>query len=314
MFSESSVRCFLYSFCLLTACKCNVTGSLGPSCSKLGGFCECKPNVIGRCCDTCAPLTFGFGPDGCKRKELSQPSSQKTSEMMQRGEADDDNSAVWDEWIFLCCFICSMWVWPSRFGVTAVRSGQRSVCVSFRDKRSTLWSLSDRILGFPALSTLWMQQTVRGVWSRDRTVSELQGPLHWTKLWQVIYIHIYRCVTLDHTVKSYMFHNVLMFYKLKEFPHEQSAGDGGEREKEIEREGEMYSNANNNYVAVHVERGHSSRCSYDAQSRCSLDPLEHVRGLQGRSLVINMHQREINAYRLRSRGGEGNKTGSPLRV
>ncbi|XP_041795045.1 laminin subunit beta-4 isoform X2 [Chelmon rostratus] len=47
-------------------CKCNVTGSLGPSCSKLGGFCECKPNVIGRCCDTCAPLTFGFGPDGCK--------------------------------------------------------------------------------------------------------------------------------------------------------------------------------------------------------------------------------------------------------
>ncbi|XP_054475687.1 LOW QUALITY PROTEIN: laminin subunit beta-4 [Anoplopoma fimbria] len=47
-------------------CRCNVVGSLGPSCSKLGGVCECKPNVIGRCCDTCAPLTFGFGPDGCK--------------------------------------------------------------------------------------------------------------------------------------------------------------------------------------------------------------------------------------------------------
>ncbi|XP_039988567.1 laminin subunit beta-4 [Xiphias gladius] len=50
-------------------CKCNVVGSLGPSCSKLGGFCECKPNVIGRCCDTCAPLTFGFGPNGCKSCE-----------------------------------------------------------------------------------------------------------------------------------------------------------------------------------------------------------------------------------------------------
>ncbi|KAM7397366.1 hypothetical protein PAMP_020344 [Pampus punctatissimus] len=47
-------------------CRCNVIGSLGPSCSKVGGLCECKPNVIGRCCDTCAPLTFGFGLDGCK--------------------------------------------------------------------------------------------------------------------------------------------------------------------------------------------------------------------------------------------------------
>ncbi|XP_058502469.1 laminin subunit beta-4 isoform X2 [Solea solea] len=47
-------------------CRCDLIGSVGPSCSKLGGFCKCKPNVIGRCCDTCAPLTFGFGPDGCK--------------------------------------------------------------------------------------------------------------------------------------------------------------------------------------------------------------------------------------------------------
>ncbi|XP_070687634.1 laminin subunit beta-4 [Pempheris klunzingeri] len=46
-------------------CRCNTVGSLGPSCSKLGGICECKPNVIGRCCDTCASLTFGFGPAGC---------------------------------------------------------------------------------------------------------------------------------------------------------------------------------------------------------------------------------------------------------
>ncbi|XP_034031453.1 laminin subunit beta-4 [Thalassophryne amazonica] len=47
-------------------CRCDAVGSLGPSCTKLGGFCDCKPNVIGRCCDTCAPLTFGFGPSGCK--------------------------------------------------------------------------------------------------------------------------------------------------------------------------------------------------------------------------------------------------------
>ncbi|XP_028304206.1 laminin subunit beta-4 isoform X2 [Gouania willdenowi] len=47
------------------ACKCNLIGSLSPSCSKVGGVCECKTNVIGHCCDRCAPLTFGFGPDGC---------------------------------------------------------------------------------------------------------------------------------------------------------------------------------------------------------------------------------------------------------
>ncbi|XP_039860060.1 laminin subunit beta-4 isoform X2 [Simochromis diagramma] len=48
-------------------CRCNVIGSTGPSCSKLGGFCDCKANVIGRCCDACAPMTFGFGPEGCKQ-------------------------------------------------------------------------------------------------------------------------------------------------------------------------------------------------------------------------------------------------------
>ncbi|XP_042071887.1 laminin subunit beta-4 [Haplochromis burtoni] len=48
-------------------CRCNVIGSTEPFCSKLGGFCDCKANVIGRCCDACAPMTFGFGPEGCKR-------------------------------------------------------------------------------------------------------------------------------------------------------------------------------------------------------------------------------------------------------
>uniref|UniRef100_A0A671XUL7 Laminin, beta 4 n=1 Tax=Sparus aurata TaxID=8175 RepID=A0A671XUL7_SPAAU len=54
---------------------CNVAGSLGPFCSELGGLCECKPNVIGRCCDTCAPLTFGFGPAGCKPCECDPSGS-----------------------------------------------------------------------------------------------------------------------------------------------------------------------------------------------------------------------------------------------
>ncbi|KAL4656759.1 laminin subunit beta-4-like [Arapaima gigas] len=46
-------------------CRCDTVGSRSQSCSKLGGQCDCKPNVIGRCCDTCAAHAFGFGPNGC---------------------------------------------------------------------------------------------------------------------------------------------------------------------------------------------------------------------------------------------------------
>ncbi|XP_033880763.3 laminin subunit beta-4 isoform X1 [Acipenser ruthenus] len=47
------------------SCKCNAQGSVSAACSKFGGQCQCKPNVIGRCCDTCAPSSFGFGSSGC---------------------------------------------------------------------------------------------------------------------------------------------------------------------------------------------------------------------------------------------------------
>ncbi|XP_058264408.1 laminin subunit beta-4 isoform X2 [Hemibagrus wyckioides] len=46
-------------------CRCNPEGSFSSSCSKFTGQCDCKPNVVGRCCDTCAPLTYGFGQNGC---------------------------------------------------------------------------------------------------------------------------------------------------------------------------------------------------------------------------------------------------------
>src|SRR4029434_11336629 len=47
------------------ACDCNSEGAYRETCAKFGGQCECKPNVIVRCCDSCAPLTYGFGPNGC---------------------------------------------------------------------------------------------------------------------------------------------------------------------------------------------------------------------------------------------------------
>lgn len=47
-------------------CQCDPEGSESKFCKKSGGFCTCKPNVVGRRCDRCAPGTYGFGPDGCK--------------------------------------------------------------------------------------------------------------------------------------------------------------------------------------------------------------------------------------------------------
>ncbi|KAJ8393455.1 hypothetical protein AAFF_G00059280 [Aldrovandia affinis] len=46
-------------------CLCDPQGSLSAECYRVGGQCHCKPNVIGRRCDQCAPGTYGFGPYGC---------------------------------------------------------------------------------------------------------------------------------------------------------------------------------------------------------------------------------------------------------
>ena len=52
--------------CLFVAdCDCDPTGAISSVCDPQGGQCQCKPNVIGRRCDQCAPGTFGFGPQGC---------------------------------------------------------------------------------------------------------------------------------------------------------------------------------------------------------------------------------------------------------
>uniref|UniRef100_A0A8D2LJT4 Uncharacterized protein n=1 Tax=Varanus komodoensis TaxID=61221 RepID=A0A8D2LJT4_VARKO len=46
-------------------CQCDPQGSTSSVCHKLGGQCQCKPNVTGRRCDQCVPGTYGFGPYGC---------------------------------------------------------------------------------------------------------------------------------------------------------------------------------------------------------------------------------------------------------
>uniref|UniRef100_A0A9J8DEI0 Laminin, beta 2-like n=1 Tax=Cyprinus carpio carpio TaxID=630221 RepID=A0A9J8DEI0_CYPCA len=58
-----SISAIMYNGAL--ACQCDPQGSLSAECDRVGGQCHCKPNVIGRKCDQCAPGTYGFGPYGC---------------------------------------------------------------------------------------------------------------------------------------------------------------------------------------------------------------------------------------------------------
>ncbi|KAI2649791.1 Laminin subunit beta-2 [Labeo rohita] len=58
-----SISAIMYNGAL--ACQCDPQGSTSAECDKVGGQCHCKPNVIGRNCDQCAPGTYGFGPNGC---------------------------------------------------------------------------------------------------------------------------------------------------------------------------------------------------------------------------------------------------------
>lgn len=54
------------------ACDCDLTGSVSGLCDQQGGTCLCKPHVVGRRCDRCAPGTYGFGPEGCKACDCNQ--------------------------------------------------------------------------------------------------------------------------------------------------------------------------------------------------------------------------------------------------
>uniref|UniRef100_A0A7N8X2B0 Laminin, beta 2-like n=1 Tax=Mastacembelus armatus TaxID=205130 RepID=A0A7N8X2B0_9TELE len=56
--------------CLKGMCQCDPQGSLSGECDKVGGQCLCKPNVIGRRCDQCAPGTYGFGVNGCTSESV----------------------------------------------------------------------------------------------------------------------------------------------------------------------------------------------------------------------------------------------------
>ncbi|XP_077565701.1 laminin subunit beta-1-like [Stigmatopora nigra] len=47
-------------------CQCEPQGSVSAVCEPSGGRCQCRPRVVGRTCDRCAPGTFLLGPAGCR--------------------------------------------------------------------------------------------------------------------------------------------------------------------------------------------------------------------------------------------------------
>ncbi|XP_031697442.1 laminin subunit beta-1-like [Anarrhichthys ocellatus] len=57
-------------------CHCDPQGSLSTVCDPSGGQCRCRPNVVGRNCDRCAPSTFQFGPNGCRACACDPQGSQ----------------------------------------------------------------------------------------------------------------------------------------------------------------------------------------------------------------------------------------------
>ena len=66
------VKLLLFLGAFSRPCECSDTGSLSKKCDTYYGGCDCKGLMVNRRCDACAPASYGFSSQGCRRCDCTE--------------------------------------------------------------------------------------------------------------------------------------------------------------------------------------------------------------------------------------------------